>query len=978
MKTKHYFFALSIIMIYLGSSQWILAQYPSFLKDINTSGETSPYEFVTYNGIVYFNQNDDLRGRELWRTDGTTAGTYMVKDICPGNEGSNPKSFVVFEGSLYFNAYTIANGNELWKTDGTEAGTVLVKDIWAGPNSSNPSLLTNCNDYLIFEANNGAIGREIWKSNGTTAGTLLVWDLTPGAGSSEVKEIVYGGVFFSNFIYFTIINNGNTFPRLYRMTYSSLNPSSLSTPTIVTGTNNADGLCFFGTDIFFRLGGQNLMKYDGTAVTTVKTFSPAAANTPTVIFNGKLYFSAKDGVLGSELWSSDGTTAGTILVKDINTGTDSSTPRGLIAANTQLYFYAYDGTSSNNAVWKTDGTSAGTLKVSNININYFNGLVAVDNDVLYFQTGNVSEYSKLYKYDHVTNTTTLIKNLTPLYLINATFGAAFTGNTLIFNATENATGIEIWKTDGTVAGTSLVKDIAQGSAYPEGFISVGTNTFFTATQRGFSYPYVSNGTTAGTQKLATILPDVLAQPVFTNLNGNVIFSAQTVSLDGYELYKTDGTFTGTGTALLKDINTTTSFVGSDPSNFCLAGNSVFFSANDGINGSELWKTDGTNAGTVMVKDIKVGSSGSSPDNLIYFNNFVYFMATDATNARSLWRSDGTTAGTTLVKSINPTADPNASNFAIFNNKIFFAANNGTQGNELWSSDGTTAGTSLFKDINLGNASSAPSNLTYNASILYFTADNGINGTELWKSDGTSAGTVMVSNINVDVPVGTGVGSHPQNLTLVGNLLLFSAQKTSFGRELWRSDGTSSGTMMVKEINVGTADGISPLFTSKFPTISASIFFPAKDSSFGIELWQSNGTSAGTNMLFDLFEGFENDGLLPSASIHVNNNTGRMYFEATNGQSGRELWSFLYCPNALNITTNISTPNQKQQAFSTLSSISNIAGTSLNYGNMNVQYTAGQSIDLLPGFQVTSQQLYPLIAPPSYRQTLFRADIGGCN
>ena len=994
MKKLIQFLLIAVLSSPIGAIRWVgwggcFAQYPTLLKDINTTGETSPKGFITYNNIVYYAHNDNARGTELWRTDGTAAGTYMLKEICAGYQGSNPSGFIIFKNTLFFTAFTKNEGTELWKTDGTEAGTVLVKDIHFAANSGNPLKLTNCGDFLIFSATDSINGTEIWKSDGTMAGTSILANLTPGAGSSVVEEIVYAPSFFSAGIFFSVKNNGVAYTRIYSTSYNYVGTPTLSSPTLVvsaTGTlntNYTNSLCWYNFGLYFSNLGQRLYKYDGTNITNIKTFGGGVSAAPVTLFNGKMYFAQQSITNGTELWQSDGTTAGTVMLKDIYAGANSSNPYGFIVGNTQLYFIAIDGVGS-NAVWKTDGTAAGTVKASNNNISNEKGLIAVDNDILYFQTGGTNSYFRLHKYDPVTNITTRLKDPLPTYTFyTANYGAALLGHTLIFNGYEYYSGVEVWKTDGTVAGTSMVKDVSNGSSDPLGFTLVGNNIFFAATVNVYSVPFVTDGTTAGTQALANVTyPEQDGTVAFVNVNGTVFFRANDLGNNGSELYKTDGTYAGT--VLVKDINTITSNSSSVPNSLCNGNGTLFFSADDGVNGAELWKSDGTSAGTVMIKDINTGANSSSPNNLIYFNNFVYFMATDNSNNTSLWRSDGSVAGTTLIKTINTTANAFANNFTIFNNKLFFSANDVTNGNELWSSDGTTAGTNLFKDINtLGNAGSSISNLTLSASIMYFTANNGTNGVELWKTDGTVAGTVMAANISPDT-FGA-LSSTPRNLTPVGNLLFFSANllldpngPVTRGRQLWRSDGTNAGTYFVKEINPSDdSDEISPNFLGKFQTIGAYIYFPASDGSHGTELWKSDGTAAGTSMVIDLFEGYNNDGLYPTARLISNELSGQLFFEGTNGQNGRELWSFIFCPNTLNINTTVATNTQKQQASNTLTSSSNIANTDFTHDNLTVNYTAGNSITLQPGFQVNARQFSagPAI---SVRETFFRADIGGCN
>jgi ELWxxDGT repeat protein len=207
-----------------------------------------------------------------------------------------------------------------------------------------------------------------------------------------------------------------------------------------------------------------------------------------------------------------------------------------------------------------------------------------------------------------------------------------------------------------------------------------------------------------------------------------------------------------------------------------------------FNGKELWKSDGTAAGTVLVNDIFPGWNcyfscyypfSSSPSSLTNVNGTLFFTANDGTNGRELWMSDGTAAGTVLVKDIIPGgAFSNPSTLTNVNGTLFFTVDNGTTGWELWKSNGTASGTGLVKDIYLGSASSAPLYLTNVNGTLFFTADDGTGVRNLWQSDGTAAGTVVVTNL---VP-----NSLPNSLTNVNGTLFFLADDGTSGRELWRN------------------------------------------------------------------------------------------------------------------------------------------------------------------------------------------------
>ena len=237
--------------------------------------------------------------------------------------------------------------------------------------------------------------------------------------------------------------------------------------------------------------------------------------------------------------------------------------------------------------------------------------------------------------------------------------------------------------------------------------------------------------------------------------------------------------------MVKDINPDGN---SYPYSFTAVNNTLYFYANDGKNGTELWKSNGTEAGTVMVKDINPdGNSDSNPYGTSYpseltaVGNTLYFRAYGGKNGTELWKSDGTKDGTVMVKDINQASSGDPSSYpwelTAVNNTLYFRANDGTNGRELWKSDGTEAGTVMVKDINPSD-SGYPWELTAVNNTLYFTVYYGDDKEELWKSDGTKDGTVMVKDINPDY------SGDPRELTAVGVTLYFSDNDGDDGFELW--------------------------------------------------------------------------------------------------------------------------------------------------------------------------------------------------
>ncbi len=158
-------------------------------KLTNLGQNSIPGNLTNVNGTLFFTV-DSATGQELWKSDGTAAGTTKVTSVV----WNFPRDFINVNGTLFFAADDGTSGDELWKSDGTLAGTMIVKDINSNPTSaasSSPFNLTNVNGTLFFAADDGTSGKELWKSDGTAAGTLRVQDInsnpTSAASSSPLQ-----------------------------------------------------------------------------------------------------------------------------------------------------------------------------------------------------------------------------------------------------------------------------------------------------------------------------------------------------------------------------------------------------------------------------------------------------------------------------------------------------------------------------------------------------------------------------------------------------------------------------------------------------------------------------------------------------------------------------------------------------------------------------------------------------------------------
>ena len=260
------------------------------------------------------------------------------------------------------------------------------------------------------------------------------------------------------------------------------------------------------------------------------------------------------------------------------------------------------------------------------------------------------------------------------------------------------------------------------------------------------------------------------------------------------------------------------------------------------------------------------------------NGTVFFRADDGTHGRQLWESNGAAAGTHLVADINPTGGAYPRYLTNVSGTLFFQATDGTHGTQLWASNGAAADTHMVADVNAGPVSFDPAILTNVSGLLFFTANDSTHGLELWKSNGTALGTSLVADIFPGPP-----GSYVANLTNVSGTLFFTASDGVHGKELWRSNGAIAGTVMVKDIHPGSGDSVG-LVHANLVNVNGTLFFGANDGIHGTELWQSNGTATGTVMVKDI-----NAGSAGSYPYYLANSNGTLFFSANDGIRGVEPW-----------------------------------------------------------------------------------------
>jgi ELWxxDGT repeat protein len=842
-----------LLLLFL--SPQLVAQVPYLVRDINTTlsldtHSSSPAEYTSYRNRIFFVASSEATGRELWSADGN--GATLVADVIPGSSGSSPSALRVVNGLLLFNAPDVDHGVELWATDGTAAGTRRVADINPGPSSSQPAARVVHGNAMLFSADDGLRGRELWITDGTAAGTRIVRDITAGAASGSPYALTaFGGsVYFgatgglwktdgteSGTVLVAPVSIRNPVAAGGRLFFEGLTAGSnwepwvsdgtaagtrliteiipgpkgsLSTNNIFGGTAFGDGILFVASD---DVHGRELWFTDGSAAGTrmVRDLIPGSAGTwdqslPSfVTLGGRAYFVATDAAHGNELWVTDGTEAGTALFADLTPGPAPSFAGSLTASNDRFYFRAA------GRLWVSDGTVAGTRILGEATgvSSEAGSIVPVDGRI-YFSGSSPLHGTEPWVTDGTEEGTVMVANVAPDGAPSASpRSLTATGSLLFFHAIEglDARSPEgsLWRSDGTAAGTYKLRD-AESHSTP--LIPAGPFVFFKDSTHDHSF-VMSDGTIEGTKSADAFMARFGEGEVMSLFPfGDTLFAAFEPS-GGIRasLWKT----TAAPDAPAVDLGPLEPH---EPVE--VAGRYMFFANKTLFHDKSLWTTDGTVAGTyAIVPDLK--EDEISP--LVNAGGTIYFLKMLRDEKVKLWRSDGTLDGTTVVSEAGDLPIFRASITAA-GRRVFFVANNFNGPDQLWTSDGTAAGTLAIATTEISLFSSDPLVPIGDRIVFAKYQESGVS--ELWVSDGTAAGTKLLVPLTENYP----------ELKNVEGLVYFAGVDEAHGIEPWMTDGTAEGTRMLFDLNPGPASS----HPTEFTKLGNAIYFSAYTNATGRELW----------------------------------------------------------------------------------------------------------------------------------------------
>lgn len=687
-------------------------------------------------------------GVELWKTDGTVAGTKMVYYI-DRYDGGRDTQWAQYNGQLYF---TFAD--ELWKTDGTAAGTINDLD---GLQSTAPKLdyrggLVATSFGLFYRTSAG-----VWYSDGLSDSPTF---LTPreATGYSTSFEGVQTFFELNGKVYFGF---GGVYgpSRLWRSdgtaagTGMAIDLETLPAREMRLAVQLGNSIVFAGTNKIWR--------YDGSSVTELG--NPGYDAEYFRADGSVAYF----GFYNNKLWRTDGTAPGTIQVANISVRTPlDEVGYDWAMTNGTLYFYGF-ASGQGFEIFAHRGDQVEPVNVSRMfdrqktPANYSNFAVA-NNKAFFFGQSKYGDADSLFVFDSASNKLISIQKDWPKEYFAS--GVIAYRENVYFPKKDG-----MWRTDGTEAGTSL---FAPGLS---GFTVVGDLLFW---QAGSQY-FISDGTTQGTR------------PVNLSLNGSALpFSL----LTNFPVYSS-GTYwmhykvgDGSNNRILKTVDWVnfeevrfegiTGFVDT----YGLTPTPIGLFIHTGGSNEGIWFASQTTARFLINPKTPLSSFGGA----IFYNNRLFFVGFTNENGQEPWYSDGTVVGTRMLLDINRGPQYSGAaldtgggfNFQKLGSQLLFQSTT-QSGSEWWISNGTASGTHIVDDIVPGRGSPFISNPIVHGDRAYFVACDHFFGEELWITDGTATGTYPLT----DLMPGSG-GAIIQNITVVGDDLLFLGSDMASGKSVW--------------------------------------------------------------------------------------------------------------------------------------------------------------------------------------------------
>lgn len=644
------------------------AQTAELVRDIDVADASSseppssdPQSFFPWQGRLFFSASQPNSGFEPWVTDGSAGGTRMVADLCPGQCSSQPEFLAGLDGTVFFLALSDPNRvtTPLWRSDGTRAGTFQLTDptlqIRTLALAAPGSVAVAAGRMFFVGCENACL---LWASDGTPAGTGPV----PGMGAAQAEPqlplLAFGGK-----VYFVA----------GQQIWSSDGTAAGTAPLASGPQAPSNAALFAAADrlfcvIFMVQGATQLWVVDAGGAGAHQVPVPASAELDTsfTTFGRHGYFVATDAAEVPQLWVTDGSRAGTVQVSAF---TKDQAPRfpdpddfgaapKVVELGSRTFFVVATAPANLDQLWAAGGAANSPVKLADRLSEFGNLPIALGDRVLYATTGT------LWSTDGTAGGS--------LRLAGSLFdGATLAGGALFFTAFDG-TGPELWRSDGTPAGTRPFTDpAAQAENFVIGTV-LGGELLFAADGPYGRELWKSNGAPGGTQLVTDIArTEFSANPAsLQGFGGQLLFSA----FDGSSRQLWQSVGIAAGTSALTSVPPPGSGIEQigSPQQLGLAGGRAFFwQQNNTTVPYDLWRTDGTAAGTVPLHEFSDLSVQFAPAQTpVPLGSRVFFSVPDGGGGTALWASDGTPAGTAVAVDLPDIAMPLV-NLAAAAGRLFF-------------------------------------------------------------------------------------------------------------------------------------------------------------------------------------------------------------------------------------------------------------------------------------------------------------------
>lgn len=849
---------------------------PVLLGDLNTVGAGMNIgEIEAVGDDVYFTAETPARGVELWFHDASANTTKIVKDIYPGTGSSFPSGLTEVGTGLFFAATDPATGTELWRTDGTLAGTTLVKDVNPGPAGSSPKALTAFGTpgpslSVFFAADDGVTHAA------TDAGDDELWAWNAGSAATTLREPDVTGVTNVAVVGTQVYFNGRGFggdakgEELWH--YDGADSTQRD---LYLGSNHGSPRSFTvaGTTLYFSADVDAGPRRIHRMIDADQAVPPAPVNFTEGYDPGWLVTSL------SKLWFAGSPTAGAAPVLYSLTSAGSPVADSSVADPTHL---AGQAIGLNPGVWfaehGADGTELGLRRPPGANFHKDIVAGALSSSPMNPMpvTGGVIVYRALngmwapVRVNLSNGSVTEFPPFAPMFVERDLASPSRDGNGgWYFEASSVADGGGLWhfSNDGTVL-TKITGNVDEtAGSGGAGFTAFGDRVAFSATD-GVSQPqpWAYDPATGTATQLTGPTPALSsADPAGFAVAGATLFaSAELAAIGGTRmLWASDGTAGGTRPV---------SGASTEPSHLTAFANGVLYQAISPAAGAEPWFSDGTSGGTVQLGDLVSGPTESDPASFVSLGNVAVFQAEGGGGAgHDLWVTDGTPGGTALLAA----TDAGFTSGVAAGGRAFYGAN--AAGVGVWASDGTVDGTTR---VTLhGNPTLDPSGLTVRTDgSRVFAAGGG----ELWVIDAATGDASQVA-------LPAGATPDLRRSAMAGTRFVFSATTPAGGR-LFALDGLTAIELDPAGWGAGWALGGGLPFVP-FAAHHEFAYFVARNDALGLEIWQTDGTTAGTVAITDL-----NPGPANSSPTSVTVIGERLYFSAVHPDTGREPYFLEFQPH----------------------------------------------------------------------------------